>query len=38
LLAGLLERRHAMILNMGVDSLLVLAVYAAGIAVLYGLE
>jgi cation:H+ antiporter len=36
--AGLLERRHAMILNVGVDSLLVIGVYVAGIAVLYGLK
>ena len=37
-IAGLLERRHAMILNMGVDSLLVIGVYLSGITVLYGLR
>lgn len=37
-IAGLLERRHVMILRMGGDSLLVLATYAAGLAVLYTLR
>ncbi|NMG56107.1 hypothetical protein [Aromatoleum aromaticum] len=37
-IAGLLERRHVMILRMGGDSLLVLATYAAGLTVLYTLR
>lgn len=38
LLAGLLERRHRMVLRMGVDSLAVLAAYFGGLAVLYQLR
>lgn len=37
-IAGLLERRHAMVLHMGVDSLTVIAAYLAGVAVLYTLK
>ncbi|KON81419.1 hypothetical protein PA01_07200 [Azoarcus sp. PA01] len=37
-IAGLLERRHVMILRMGGDSLLVLAIYVAGLTVLYTLR
>lgn len=37
-LAGLLERGHRMIMRMGIDSILVLATYAGGVAVLYGLR
>ncbi|MCK0509872.1 hypothetical protein [Aromatoleum buckelii] len=37
-IAGLLERRHVMILRLGSDSLLVLAIYAAGLTVLYTLR
>lgn len=37
-IVGLLERRHAMILRLGVDSLLILATYAAGVAILYRLR
>jgi cation:H+ antiporter len=35
LLAGLLERRHRMVWRMGVDSLAVVAAYAAGLLLLY---
>ena len=37
-LVGLLERGHRMVLRMGIDSLLVLATYGAGIAMLYQLR
>jgi cation:H+ antiporter len=37
-IAGLLERRHARLLDMGVDSLAVLATYAGGLVLLYGLR
>ncbi len=37
-IAGLLERRHIMILRMGLDSVFVLIVYAAGVSVLYTLR
>lgn len=37
-LAGLLERGHRMVLRMGIDSLLVLGTYGAGIAMLYQLR
>jgi cation:H+ antiporter len=37
-LIGLLERGHRMVLRMGADSLLVLATYCGGIAVLYQLR
>lgn len=37
-LAGLLERRHRMLLRMGVDSLAVLGTYGLGIAILYRLR
>jgi cation:H+ antiporter len=37
-IAGLLERRHASVMSMGVDSLAVLATYAAGLVLLYGLR
>lgn len=37
-IAGLLERRHAMILHMGVDSLIVIGTYLAGVGVLYTLR
>jgi len=36
--AGLLERRHAMVLRMGVDSLAVIGTYLAGVIVLYRLK
>jgi cation:H+ antiporter len=38
LLAGLLERRHRMVLRMGVDSIAVLAAYATGLYLLYRLR
>jgi cation:H+ antiporter len=37
-LAGLLERRHRMVLRMGLDSIAVLAAYAAGLLLLYRLR
>ncbi|WP_332674553.1 sodium:calcium antiporter [Aromatoleum sp.] len=37
-IAGLLERRHAMVLRMGVDSLAVIGTYLAGVVVLYRLK
>jgi len=37
-IAGLLERRHIMVLRMGVDSLVVIGVYVAGLTVLYTLK
>lgn len=37
-LAGLLERRHRMVMRMGVDSLAVLVAYFAGLALLYQLR
>lgn len=37
-IAGLLERRHAMVLRMGIDSLIVIGTYVAGIIVLYTLK
>lgn len=37
-IAGLLERRHAQVLRMGVDSLAVIGTYLAGVAVLYRLK
>ena len=37
-LAGLIERGHRMVLRMGIDSLLVLGTYLAGVAVLYSLR
>ncbi|MCL4697593.1 MAG: hypothetical protein KJ023_11175, partial [Burkholderiaceae bacterium] len=37
-LCGILERRDRVVLRMGVDSLAVLVLYAAGLAVLYTLK
>jgi cation:H+ antiporter len=37
-IAGLLERAHRMVLHMGVDSLIVLGTYFAGLALLYQLR
>jgi cation:H+ antiporter len=37
-IAGLLERRHIMVLRMGVDSLVVIGTYVAGLTVLYTLK
>jgi cation:H+ antiporter len=36
--AGLLERRHAKVMRMGLDSIAVLATYAIGLVFLYGLR
>jgi cation:H+ antiporter len=37
-IAGLLERAHRMVARMGIDSLIVLATYFGGLAVLYRLR